>query len=246
MDSNEAYANRINEIRDHHEAKAKEAFVAVITRQIVESATFFESTGLVQINDKDLARTVRDVYSDVFTSFSQYTYGYLSERKADVDPSVRRRMVLILIQFFFANLQVLVQMMTRTTRVDVIAIVQKGIVDGKSNADIAKDIRRAAPKLAQQRATARSQMSVLQASGIGSEAGAVEAGVRVKMWVTTLDERTRRGERGFNHARAHLQTVPINQPFIVSGQSLMNPGDTTLGASIGNVAGCRCVTLYPL
>ena len=243
--NSEAYVNRINEIRDHHELKAVEAFVAVGTREILDAADTFEQTGLVTVESASMSRTTRDIYADVFTSFSRYTLEYLLERKAEgEDKEARRRMVLILINFFFSNLQLIVQIMTRTTRLDIIGVVQRGIAEGKSNADIARDIRRRAPSLAKKRAVTRASVTVLQGSSLGSQAGASEAGSKQKMWWTTLDERTRRGERGFNHAMAHKQVVPFNQPFIVSGENLQYPGDTTLGASIGNVAGCRCVPLY--
>lgn len=58
---------------------------------------------------------------------------------------------------------------------------------------------------------------------------------REKMWVAILDDRTRPA-----HAEADGQRVPINVPFIVMGEELMYPGDTSMGASMENIAGCRC------
>ncbi len=59
-----------------------------------------------------------------------------------------------------------------------------------------------------------------------------------KEWVTMGDEVVRR--QPFSHVIADSQVVALNQPFVVSGQLLRWPGDTSLGASIGNVANCRC------
>lgn len=56
-----------------------------------------------------------------------------------------------------------------------------------------------------------------------------------KAWVTQGDSRVRPA-----HRAADGQRVPSSQPFTVGGERLMYPGDTSLGASIGNVAGCRC------
>jgi uncharacterized protein with gpF-like domain len=47
------------------------------------------------------------------------------------------------------------------------------------------------------------------------------------------------------HVEANGQIVPFKQPFDVDGQSLMYPGDMSLGASIDNVINCRCV-LVPI
>ena len=57
-----------------------------------------------------------------------------------------------------------------------------------------------------------------------------------KEWSTALDGRERD-----SHARADGQTVPFNQPFIVQGEELMEPGDRRGSAS--NVINCRCVPI---
>lgn len=60
-----------------------------------------------------------------------------------------------------------------------------------------------------------------------------------KEWASRLDERTRDA-----HAQAEGQTVPANDPFIVNGERLMEPGDTSLGASPSNIINCHCSALY--
>lgn len=60
-----------------------------------------------------------------------------------------------------------------------------------------------------------------------------------KEWHTVGDERVRRG-----HADADLQKRNNKESFTVSGESLKYPGDTSLGASLGNVINCRCAAIY--
>ncbi len=64
-----------------------------------------------------------------------------------------------------------------------------------------------------------------------------------KEWITVGDEIVRRppGSK-FNHVAADGQKVKIDENFIVSGQTLRIPGDTSLGASLGNVIHCRCTS----
>lgn len=62
-----------------------------------------------------------------------------------------------------------------------------------------------------------------------------------KEWVAILDELTRD-----SHAQADGQIVTANDPFVVQGELLMEPGDTSLGASASNTIGCRCSALYSL
>lgn len=56
-----------------------------------------------------------------------------------------------------------------------------------------------------------------------------------KEWVSANDGRVRP-----EHADAHGQRVPLNEPFEVGGEKLMFPGDESLGASGWNTINCRC------
>lgn len=56
-----------------------------------------------------------------------------------------------------------------------------------------------------------------------------------KAWVTIGDDRVRQW-----HEDANWQIVPVSDPFVVHNELLMFPGDSSLGASLNNVSGCRC------
>lgn len=60
-----------------------------------------------------------------------------------------------------------------------------------------------------------------------------------KQWFTMGDDRVR-----FDHVGADGQIVPANETFLVGGERLNHPGDMSNGATIGNVAGCRCTVAY--
>lgn len=62
-----------------------------------------------------------------------------------------------------------------------------------------------------------------------------------KEWVSQGDSVVRP-----DHRAADSQVVPVSQPFNVGGEFLMYPGDTSLGASLGNVVGCRCASVHDL
>lgn len=63
-----------------------------------------------------------------------------------------------------------------------------------------------------------------------------------KMWMTMGDNKVR--TKPFNHRNANGQTAGIRDNFEVSGELLKYPGDTSLGASIGNIINCRCVSVH--
>jgi len=60
-----------------------------------------------------------------------------------------------------------------------------------------------------------------------------------KIWRTVGDARVRK-----IHLEVDGQKRSLNEPFVVNNEFLMHPGDRTSGASVGNVANCRCVSEY--
>lgn len=69
--------------------------------------------------------------------------------------------------------------------------------------------------------------------------GALVGETILKTWHAILDDRVRD-----HHADASGQTVMVTDAFIVKGEQLMHPGDTSLGASADNVINCRCGTSF--
>ena len=62
---------------------------------------------------------------------------------------------------------------------------------------------------------------------------------KTKLWQTVGDSKVRS-----SHIVANQQRQPIAVPFIVGGFQLRWPGDSSLGAPIGEVAHCRCAAIY--
>lgn len=56
-----------------------------------------------------------------------------------------------------------------------------------------------------------------------------------KEWACACDKVSREW-----HKNADGQQVPLEEPFIVGGEKLMHPGDSSMGASAKNVIHCRC------
>lgn len=88
------------------------------------------------------------------------------------------------------------------------------------------------------RRIARTEM--LSANGAATLEGYRQSQVIVgKEWMCSMDDDSRKW-----HKRADGQVVPVDEPFIVGGEKLMHPGDSSLGASAKNVINCRC-TMRP-
>jgi len=73
----------------------------------------------------------------------------------------------------------------------------------------------------------------------GKAIGANARGLEVKVWQTVQDGKVRPA-----HVSANGQRTTISGAFVVGGERLLHPGDRSLGASVGNVAYCRCAAIY--
>jgi len=73
----------------------------------------------------------------------------------------------------------------------------------------------------------------------------LDAGYQHGRWLTAEDSRVRHphGSSRWDHQSADGQIVKIGEPFVVSGELLLFPGDRSMGASIGNVINCRCTVI---
>jgi hypothetical protein len=128
------------------------------------------------------------------------------------------------------------------TKARIARLVQKGIDEGWSQTETAQAIREAGLIDSAYRSNVIARTESHAAANAGSLESAQESGVvQEKEWIFTEDERTRDGtESEFDHT--NVANVPVDQPFIVSGEELMYPGDPS--GSAGNIINCRCAVGY--
>lgn len=114
--------------------------------------------------------------------------------------------------------------------------LEKAARDGLSIPQTAVRLRTIAPEFTALRATMIARTEIIAASNLGARAGAIATGRPLNhVWIATPGPRTRP-----SHISANGQTRDVNEPFQVGGQSLMFPGDSSLGASAWNLVNCRC------
>jgi hypothetical protein len=131
-------------------------------------------------------------------------------------------------------------------------LLREGIFGGRSTTDIADDIDKLYDtQFIPTRSARIAGTEVAQVSNASSVSGAAATGKDLlKYWITERDDRVRGNPYGqypdsnFDHWHADKQSVPLDDPFLVSGEQLRFPGDTQLGASLGNVINCRCFLAY--
>lgn len=125
----------------------------------------------------------------------------------------------------------------KSVRDELSRIIADAYQQGFSVAKTAEQITQTSDQfsVAQSRMLARTDLNGL-ANG-GSVMAAQAAGVGYKTWLATEDEATRP-----DHSEADGQTVPIDQPFDVGGESADFPGDP--GLSDEQACNCRCSVTY--
>lgn len=130
---------------------------------------------------------------------------------------------------------------TETTLKELQKELATGLNNGESIAEIAKRIDQLyLAQIIPNRSTVIARTEIIGASNLGSRAAAKETGLQLeKEWIATPDKRTRKA-----HKAANGQTRDFDEPYIVWGDRLQFPGDTSHGAKLRNVIQCRCVEGY--
>lgn len=230
--------------RLHYERRAVRMLVKVLKEQYyylsnnVSSDVILEEIHTQLIPSEGIEGFFRTFYFDIASSeLNNVEYNYNTKRLS-FD-------VFQLIGAYINNIiDIKVNEIMRATR----NIVMKYIIDNGAN-DIEK-LRKAVdennniPSRALKIARTETVSSLNLSSLIKADASRY---MKIKYWVDSRDERVRPASTlngQFNHHSSKILPVPYNEPFEVSGELLMFPGDISLGASAGNTINCRCAANF--
>lgn len=116
------------------------------------------------------------------------------------------------------------------------AIIELKIAEGESVQVAAKSIIKQIKLISKKRALVIARTEIIKANNMGSFFAAESTGVDFdKYWITRFDSKTRD-----SHISANKQRVGKDEYFVVDGDRMLVPCDTSQGASAGNVINCRC------
>lgn len=134
---------------------------------------------------------------------------------------------------------------SRTTHNALNKAIRKGLAEGDDLDAMTKRIRKVLTNYNDHQARRVARTETTGAMNFGGQAERDELGIEFKEWVSTLDVRTRGADPGdrFDHLAADGQVVANGEVFTVSGERLLFPGDSSRGASGGNVIHCRCTAV---
>jgi uncharacterized protein with gpF-like domain len=147
----------------------------------------------------------------------------------------------LILRYFQTELLNTVNDITATTREQIQAILIEAQLLGLTNEDIVKALTALDFTRIRARLIARTESTT--ASNQAATFAAQQNGAKTKIWISAKDNRTRRRPRDkYDHLHMDGVEVPINEPFNVSGELMMQPGDKK--ASAGNVCNCRCCVAF--
>lgn len=224
-----------------------------------------------EIYDNDIRSLLRRSYLEVSDSFSnRITQGILDNALRDGDDEIvdfiRSEEGLLLAagvnikirDFIDEQVEISATSILNTTERDLDKSVAKSIIDNSLGAGIfgAFTTQLTRSKIANDAAvdfegTFKGRedtiaMSEVENASEGSKfieaiaiGGAAIVGIGEKIWQTITD-----GLQRPSHNDANGQRVPINQQFIVQGELLNFPRDSSFGASLNNLINCRCGVSY--
>lgn len=123
-----------------------------------------------------------------------------------------------------------------TTRDQLAKLVEEAATQGQGTAELAKNIRDAFDFNSKVRSLRIARTEMTDTINDGTTTTLRKEGYRQKTWSTVIDGRERE-----THAEADGQTVGIDEPFRVGGESAFYPGDSNLSPE--NRINCRCATI---
>jgi uncharacterized protein with gpF-like domain len=244
--TNQQYWQRYESFR-RSRAKKWELVVRKALQDQVQQ--FIETRSVDLITGAAMQQVIRDLYMDVGVSWANATRIRLSEVKR-YPMGFSQEIVDLMQQYFGDNFLNIAEGITQTTREEIGLVLVEAQQNGEGFDWITERVQRLLFTAVRARLIARTEVVAA-----ANQAALIQADrynfVVDKMWISVQDMRTRDGNpvSEANHRAMNGVTVPKDQPFIVSGELMMAPGDKggingRPPVSAGNVCNCRCTVAF--
>lgn len=237
-------------LQDRLSARFERALRVEIAKTMREVADAYEKRGelaiplAVQEHSAGIQRTLEADYRLVASHFGKRL---LDEAKSYSGPdvikaSLSERLGFAIGSFISRVIASKVTQINRTTESQIRSIIRGGLDEGLGVDKIGKRIRETAAPMSALRAHIIARTETHTAANFGAQTAAELTGLDMKReWISASDDRTRDTSEA-DHVDADGQVVGMKEPFIVSGEKLMFPGDPS--GSAANIINCRCSVVF--
>ena len=192
------------------------------------------------VTSKTMYEALKPLYLDAGIVYGAKHLAYLKRQKARLPIGFNALMIELLNQYFNIDLLNTVEEITGYSKELLRNIFLRAIPLGLSISEITQQIEEVGFTYNRSRLIARTETVV--AANTGAMLAAQTTGLKLnKVWIAARDNRTRRIPRNrYDHLHMDGVIVPKEQPFTVTGEIMMQPGDGKNGAKAGNICNCRC------
>lgn len=195
------------------------------------------------ISTRPMEQAYQDIYGKVGSAFAMQIYNsFKSYDPRTVTKQDEDEFLQYMKEWISVEGAGRVQAVTDTTKKRLRKFLDQAIDEGLGSEEAAKLLSEQSQIIGRKRARVIARTEIISASNKGSIHGARQTNLTLrKEWIHTPDGRVRDGTNSpFDHTS--VDPVPIDDPFIVSGEELDYPGD--MRASAGNTIQCRCTQGY--
>lgn len=223
-------------VRRFYEAEYQKGIDAFINSGLINPNTVFQTNGFREI--------YKDLYQTVGMRFAKwYAKNFDKYIKKGVNPKQFESIWQNLFaQYALANAGSKISLVQGTAKQTLVKILRANMADPEFSALGAdakqRVLRKQTKRYSKNQALRLVRTESTNAANYATMQSATSifpAQQMMKEWVAGLDDRTRD-----DHAAASGQQVKFEEPFIVGGDRMMHPADSSMGASSSNIVNCRC------
>lgn len=223
-------------VRRFYEAEYQKGIDAFINSGLINPNTVFQTNGFREI--------YKDLYQTVGMRFAKwYAKNFDKYIKKGVNPKQFESIWQNLFaQYALANAGSKISLVQGTAKQTLVKILRANMADPEFSALGAdakqRVLRKQTKRYSKNQALRLVRTESTNAANYATMQSATSifpAQQMMKEWVAGLDDRTRD-----DHAAASGQQVKFEEPFIVGGDRMMHPADSSMGASSANIVNCRC------
>lgn len=223
-------------VRRFYEAEYQKGIDAFITSGLVNPNTIFQTNGFRGI--------YQEIYQGVGMRFAKwYAKNFDKYIEKGVNPKqFESRWQNLFAQYALANAGSKISLVQGTAKQTLVKILRANMADPEFSALGAdakqRVLRKQTKRYSKNQALRLVRTESTNAANYATMQSALSifpAQQMMKEWVSSFDDRTRD-----DHAAASGQQVKFEEPFIVGGDLMMHPADSSMGASSANIVNCRC------